>query len=324
VLRQLPPFEDANLIVGEHQADDAAVYRLTDDLALVQTIDFFTPIVDDPFLFGRIAAANALSDVYALGGTPRTALNVAGFPVKSQTLDLLVEILRGGAETAREAGVTIVGGHTVDDDEPKYGLAVTGTVSPERMITARGARPGDLLVLSKPIGTGTVSTALKAGRAAERDVAQAVRWMTSLNRAASEAMIVARASAATDISGFGLLGHLSDMCAASGVSAIIDPHAVPLLPGALEYAREGLVPGGTATNLEYAEGRAGLEDMDEETRLLLADPQTSGGLLISLPPQQLQTLRQAATPTMLTAVIGRVESGQGGTVRVTAGLTENG
>lgn len=322
MLRHLPPFDDPNLVIGQHQADDAAVFRLTDEIALVQTVDFFTPIVDDPYLFGQIAAANSLSDVYALGGTPRTALNVAGFPVKTQPLDLLVEILRGGAAKAREAGATIVGGHTVDDDEPKYGLAVTGTVDPERMITARGAQPGDLLILTKPLGTGTVSTALKAGKAAERDVAQATRWMTTLNRDASAAMVAARANAATDISGFGLLGHLADMCEASGVAAVVNPHAVPLLPGALDYARHGLVPGGTWTNLEYAESRTALEGVDEVTRLLLADPQTSGGLLVSLPPQQLRAMLETATPSMISTVIGHVMAGPPGQIRVAVALTE--
>lgn len=322
MLRQLPSFDDPDLLVGDHQADDAAVYRIADDLTLVQTVDFFTPIVDDPYTFGQIAAANSLSDIYALGGTPRIALNVAGFPVKTQPLDLLAEILRGGADKAREAGVTIVGGHTVDDDEPKYGLAATGTVDPDRMTTVRGAHPGDLLVLTKPIGTGTVGTALKAGRARDRDVAQAVRWMTTLNRDAAVAMATAGANAATDISGFGLLGHLTDMCAASGVSALIDAQSVPLLPGALDYARNGLVPGGTWTNLEYVETGSMLGDVDEVTRLLLADPQTSGGLLISVPPERLRTLRGAATPAMLSVVIGRIEAGGDGTVRVAAALTE--
>jgi selenide,water dikinase len=322
VLRQLPRFDDPSLLVGEHQADDAAVYQLTDAVALVQTVDFFTPIVDDPYLFGQIAAANSLSDVYATGGTPRTALNLAGFPVKTQPLDLLVEILRGGADKAREAGVTIVGGHTIDDDEPKYGLAVTGTVDPARMVTARGARPGDVLVLTKPIGTGAISTALKAGEAESRDVAQAVAWMTALNRDASRAMVAARANAATDISGFGILGHLGDLCAASGVSATIAAGALPLLPGALAYARRGIVPGGTWTNLENAARFAHLDGVDEATRLLLADPQTSGGLLVSLPPERLGAMAAEATSAMLCAVVGTVESGPAGSIQVAPALTK--
>jgi selenide,water dikinase len=322
VLRQLPRFDDPNLLVGELQADDAAVYRLSDELALVQTVDFFTPIVDDPYLFGQIAAANSLSDVYAMGGTPRIALNITGFPVKSQPMDLLVEILRGGAAKASEAGVTIIGGHTIDDDEPKYGMAVTGTVDPSRVVTARGARPGDVLVLTKPIGTGLVSTALKAGAAAERDVAQAVRWMAGLNREASDAMLAAGASAATDISGFGLLGHLADMCGASGVSAVVDPGALPLLPGALLYARRGLAPGGTWTNLEYVQDRVSLDGVDEATRLLLCDPQTSGGLLVALPSERAAVIAQRATGAMLAARIGRVEAGEAGTVQVAQPLTQ--
>lgn len=323
MLRQLPPFDDPDLLIGEHQADDAAVYRLTDGLALVQTVDFFTPIVDDPYLFGQIAAANSLSDVYVTGGTPRIALNITAFPVKTLSLEILVQILKGGADKAREAGVTIVGGHTVDDEEPKYGLAVTGTVDPATLITTRGAQPGDLLVLTKPLGTGTISTAVKSGEAAERDVVQAVRWMTTLNRDAASAMVAAEASAATDISGFGLLGHLADMCAASSVSAVIEPYAVPLLPGALEYARRGLVPTGTWTNLEYIETRWAYGGTEDSMRLLLADPQTSGGLLVSLPPARLEVMRKKGTASMISAVIGRVEAGEPGTVRVASALTES-
>jgi selenide,water dikinase len=316
VLRQLPAASDPNLLVGDHPADDAAVYRLTDDLALVQTVDFFTPIVDDPYLFGQIAAANSLSDVYALGGRPRTALNVVGFPVGTHSLDLLVAILRGGADKAQEAGVTIIGGHTVDDQEPKYGLAVTGTVDPSRMVTARGAQPGDVLILTKPIGTGVIGTAIKAEAADQRDVVQAVRWMKTLNREAADRMVTCGAHAATDISGFGLAGHLADLCAASGVAARIRSRAVPLLPGALTYARRGFSPGGTRTNLEYLKNRTDLDGADEATRALLADPQTSGGLLIALPPGARDAFAVGASAGLLSSVIGEIVEGKPGTVTV--------
>jgi selenide, water dikinase len=219
VLRHLPAQSDPALLSGTELGDDAAVYRLTGDLALVQTVDFFTPIVDDPYTFGRIAAANALSDVYAVGGTPLTALNIVGFPVKSLPLALLGEILRGGADMAAEAGVVIVGGHTIEDDEPKYGLAVTGTVHPNRFLSGRGAQTGDVLVLTKPLGTGVISTALKAGAVRPEHLTEAVRWMTTLNRDAARAMLAAGAHAVSDITGFGLLGHLAEMCELSGVSA---------------------------------------------------------------------------------------------------------
>lgn len=281
-------------MVGDNPADDAAVYRLSDDLALVQTVDFFTPIVDDPYDFGRIAAANALSDVYACGGEPLNALNIVTFPVKTVSLDILAEILRGGADTAARAGISIVGGHTVDDAEPKYGLAVTGTVDPRALITTRGAEPGDALILTKPLGTGTIATALKSGLASDAHLAHAVRWMAMLNRRAGAALGPAGAHAATDITGFGLLGHLLDLCRASGVSAELRSGAVPLLPGAWRYATAGAVPAGTLANLEYAGDDVRWNGAVEEERLLLADPQTSGGLLIALP--------ESAVPQLVTAL----------------------
>jgi selenide,water dikinase len=316
VLRHLPQVADPDLILGSNPADDAAVYRVRDDLALVQTVDYFTPIVDDPFVYGQIAAANSLSDVYAVGGAPITALNIVGFPVKTLSLGILSEILRGGAAKASEAGIPIVGGHTVDDEEPKYGLAVTGTVDPEKMVTPRAAQPGDLLVLTKPVGTGTISTALKSGIALPEATGEAARWMMTLNRDASRAMVAAGARAATDVTGFGLLGHLADLCAASGVSAVISFSSVPLLPFALKYIRAGSVPGGTLTNLEAAREYADLSAVDEDARLVLADPQTSGGLLISLHPSSLPAFRRASTGDVLASVVGRVEDGPAGRVSV--------
>jgi len=306
VLRHLPPPGDPNLLVGANPADDAAVYRLSDDLALVQTVDFFTPIVDDPYTFGQIAAANSLSDVYAMGARPITALNIVGFPIKTLPAEILTEILRGGADKASEAGVPIVGGHTVDDAEPKYGLSVTGVVHPQRYITAHGGQPGDLLVLTKPLGTGTISTALKAESAVTTHVQQAVLWMTTLNRSASSAMLAARAHAATDITGFGLLGHLLDLCQASKVGARIDSAAVPFLPGALAYAQQGLVPAGTQSNLSYVRPFVEFGRSEEAVQALLGDPQTSGGLLIALSPEHLADFSSAADGEMLVTAIGRL------------------
>jgi selenide,water dikinase len=317
VLRHLPLRSDPNLLAGTNVADDAAVYRLRDDLALIQTVDFFTPIVDDPYAYGQIAAANSLSDVYAMGGRPLTALNIVAFPAKSLQDDVLVAILRGGADKAAEAGVPIVGGHTIDDVEPKYGLAVTGTVHPDRFLTAHGAKPGDRLILTKPVGTGVLSTALKGNAAREEHVTQMVHWMTILNRAASEAMMACGASAATDITGFGLLGHLVELCRASGVAAHIRAATVPMLPGALEMAREGHVPGGTRTNLEYVEPSvAYVGEVDEPMRSVLADPQTSGGLLVCMPPSRLPAFRRAADRSMLAADIGELIAGPPGNVTV--------
>ena len=318
VLRQLPPANDDRLLVGSNPADDAAVYRLDDETALVQSVDFFTPIVDDPWTFGRIAVANSLSDIYAMGGTPLLALNVVAFPLTTLSGEILTQILLGGAEMAREAGVTIAGGHTVEDAEPKYGLAVTGTVNPDNFMTARGAVPGDLLVLTKPLGTGTISTALKAESAEPQHVRAAVSWMATLNRSAGRAMMAASADAATDVTGFGLLGHLRDMCAASRVAATVSLSACPLLPGALDYQRKGFVPAGTANNLAAIGGDLVIasEAAGGEADLL-ADPQTSGGLLVALKPQSLDQFRQHAARDMLTAVIGSITPGPPGRITIT-------
>jgi selenide, water dikinase len=312
VLRRIPAIHDARLLAGLSPVEDAAVFLLREDLALVQTVDFFTPIVDDPYTFGQIAVANSLSDVYAVGGEPLTALNVACFPTKTLPLELLTQILRGGSDKATEAGVLIVGGHTVDDDEPKYGLAVTGTVDPAAMMGPHGARPGDVLVLTKPIGTGVITTALKSGRASPHHVAQAVRWMTTLNRGASRAMLAAQAHAATDITGFGLLGHLVQLCQASGVDATIAAEAVPLLPGAVDYAREGHVPSGTRANLLAVQDIVTFGDgLDEAVVTLLADAQTSGGLLVALSPDSVSSFEAHGQQDMVTDVIGRITSGSG-------------
>ena len=318
MLRHLPAPTDPNLLVGTNTADDAGVYRLSDDLALVQTVDFFTPIVDDPYQFGAIAAANALSDIYAMGGVPRTALNIACFPVGSLPLEVLAEILRGGADKLRDAGVTLVGGHTVDDIEPKYGLTVTGLIHPDRILTNAGGRPGDALVLTKPLGTGIATTAIKQGRASGPLQERAIALMATLNRAAAEAMIEVGAHAATDVTGFGLLGHLAEMAAGSGLAATIMADAVPILPEVLDLAAAGIVPGGTVRNLESLAGRLHWDPaIQEPLRLVLADAQTSGGLLIAVDPAAadglLAGLQRRDTPGW---VIGTLASGISGTISV--------
>lgn len=283
VLGQLPRVENENVLLGFDTADDAGVYKLTPECALVQTVDFFTPIVDDPYTYGAIAAANALSDVYAVGGRPISALSIVAFPGKSD-LDVLTEILKGGAEKMSEAGCVILGGHSVNDEEIKFGYAVTGTLHPDRIKTNAGARAGDALVLTKRIGTGVIATALKRGLANEADVQASVESMLELNREACEAMLAFDVHGCTDVTGFGLLGHAREVALASNVTIEIDAEKVPLLPGAIGYASQGAIPGGLNNNRGFAscdvEAREGLT---EEILNLLYDPQTSGGLLISLP-----------------------------------------
>jgi len=301
------------VLVGFGTNDDAGVYLIRDDLALVQTVDFFTPIVDDPYDFGRIAAANALSDVYAMGGTPLTALNIAAFPVERLGTEILARILEGGAATAREAGVAILGGHTIEDDEPKYGMAVTGTVDPRRIVSNAGARPGDALVLTKPLGTGILGSALKKGRLDAGDLAEAIGWMTALNANAASAMLAASAHAATDVTGYGLLGHGGEMMRASGVRLRLYASAIPVMANVREMLAAGIAPGGTRENARqhaaFTEFAAGLDD---DTRVILSDAQTSGGLLIALSPEDVPALRAALLASgSLAAEIGRVESGTG-------------
>ena len=280
MLRHLLPSEDPRVLVDA--GDDAAVYRLDGERALVVTLDFFTPIVDDPCDFGQIAAANALSDVYAMGGRPLFALNLLSFPRKLLPEGIAEEIIRGGAEKAREAGIPVVGGHSIDDAEPKYGMVAVGEVDPGRMLSIDRARPGDDLVLTKPLGSGIVATAVKAGSCPDDVLAGAVRTMARLNRAAAEAALAAGARAATDVTGYGLTGHLGNMVRASGVSARIDAGRVPLLPGVRALAEAGHVPGGTRRNRNDSADSVSYEgDIDETTRTLLADAQTSGGLLIA-------------------------------------------
>ena len=302
--------------------DDAAVVRLSADRALVLTTDFFTPIVDDAYAFGQIAAANALSDVYAMGGRPLWCLNLVGWPREKLPLDLLGDVLKGGAETVARAGATILGGHSIDDPEPKYGLVVVGEVHPDRMTTNAGARVGDRLVLTKPIGTGIVATALKKGAAPADAIAAAIAAMTALNDGAAEAAREAGVRGATDITGFGLLGHLNEMLAASGVAAEIWAGAVPRLVGVRRLAVDGHIPGGTRRNLQAASGTAAFDaGLDEVERLILADAQTSGGLLLAVSPASAPQLVRALTSrkSLAAAIIGHVTDGAAGAITVRAG-----
>ena len=280
MLGTLPRYPNPNVLVGFDTADDAGVYLLTDDLALVQTVDFFTPIVDDPYTFGAIAAAKSLSDVYAMGGKPVSSLSILAYPATGDMEDL-AEILKGGLEKMREAGCALLGGHSVNDPEIKFGYAVTGTVHPKRVKANAGARPGDALVLTKPIGTGVIGTALKRGVASETSVAAATASMLTLNKAACDAMLLFNVHGCTDVTGFGLLGHARELALASGVSLEIDAASVPLLPGAWEAAAAGAVPAGLKNNREFVES-AVVSSLEGPLADLLYDPQTSGGLLISL------------------------------------------
>ena len=310
LLAGLSRVDDPNVLVGFETADDAGVYRLREDLALIHTIDFFTPIVDDPFDFGRIAAANALSDVYAMGGEPVSALNVVAFSLAELGEALLVSILRGGAAVCDEAGVAIVGGHSIEDAEPKYGLAVTGVVHPDRLLRNSGGQVGDVLVLTKPLGAGVVSTAVKRG--VQAPLAAAVEVMTLLNRDASVAAVAAGAHAMTDVTGFGLLGHLHELASASGMAAVVDAAAVPAIEGVLELLgseAEGVVAGGTRRNRAGASAYASFADgVAEERRWLVCDAMTSGGLLVAVAAD-----RAAALPG---AVVGRLVEGDPGEIRV--------
>jgi selenide,water dikinase len=319
VLRQLPKSPDPKLLVGLDTADDAGVYALDEKTALVQTVDFFPPIVDDPFDFGRISAANALSDIYAMGGTPLTALNMVCFPVGKIPFTVLTEILRGSLEKLGEAGVALLGGHTVDDNELKFGLAITGTISRERIVTNSAALPGDMLVLTKPLGIGILSTALKAEMISEEALAAATSVMLSLNRVSSRAMLQVGVNACTDITGFGLLGHAHEMAEASGVSFEIQARDVPVIPETRGYASQGLVPGGAHTNRNYLDDfvqyASGIGDDD---RLILCDPQTSGGLLLSVPSERASLLLERLMELGVNGVtIGRVLEGSPGRISVT-------
>jgi selenide, water dikinase len=305
--------------VGIETHDDAGVYRLSPDLALIQTVDFFTPIVDDPFQFGAIAAANAFSDVYAMGGIPRTALNIVGWPQGDLPWDLLAEILKGAHEVVHEAGAALAGGHSVKAPELFFGLSVTGTIHPDRIVTNAGARPGDLLFLTKPIGTGVLTTALKRGNLSAEGLALVTATMRRLNASAADAMMEVGVSAATDVTGFGLMGHLLEMVRGSGVTVEIDSSRVPILPQAIEHARAGDKPGGLAANRAYASPHVeGIAGLDPALVDLLFDPQTSGGLLISVPEARAAALQAALEQrrVMDSVRIGAITATGPGTIRL--------
>ena len=309
VLAALTPATHPDLLVGTETGDDAAVWRLDADRALVATTDFFTPLVDDARTWGRIAAANAVSDVYAMGGRPLFALNLVAWPSTELPMELLGEVLAGGAEIGVECGFAVVGGHSVDDPEPKYGLAVVGEVHPDRILTNAGLRDGDVLVLTKALGTGIVTSAVKMGTAPAEVAEAAIASMTANNAAASVAAVAAGATGATDVTGFGLLGHLRKMVEASGVDAELDVDAVPLLPGVRTLAESGVLPGGTRRNRDWVADRVRPGTRSELEVLLLADAQTSGGLLFGATPDAAaRAVRELGAPA---AVIGRVRAGTG-------------
>jgi len=291
VLHSLPPFHHPDLLVGTETSDDAGVFRLRDDLAVVNTVDFFTPIVDDPYTFGQIAAANALSDVYAMGGEPRTALNIVGFPRGRLDLGVLTDIIRGGSERVRAAGAVVIGGHSIIDEELKYGMAVTGVIHPDRIIRNSGVRPGDALVLTKPLGTGIIATGLKRRKASAASVRAAVRSMIALNDVASAVMRAVPAHACSDVTGFGLLGHAYEMASGSGVTIVLEARALPLLPGARRLARQGCLTGGCRRNREYLDNKTSIDrSIPRDLVEVALDPQTSGGLLIAVAADQADAL----------------------------------
>ena len=315
----MPPIADPNVLVGHATADDAGVVRVSDDLALTLTVDFFTPVVDDPYWFGAIAAANSLSDTYAMGAAPFAALNLVAFPVKTLPMSVLEAVLKGGGDKTAEAGVSIVGGHTIEDAEPKYGMAVAGKVHPGRIVTNATARAGDVLLLTKPIGTGIISTAIKAGEAPKRVIDLATHVMATLNRRSAEAMLEVGPSACTDVTGYGLLGHLREMCAASRVGAKIIADAVPLIEGARDLAEQGMIPRGTYSNSEFVNGHVTWEDVDEVTGLVLCDAQTSGGLLIAVAADKRAAMQEALRKSgTMAAEIGELTEDAGGRMHVQA------
>ncbi len=306
LVRGFEPAADPDLLVGFDTADDAAVYRLRDDLAVVVTTDFFTPIVDDPFDWGRISATNALSDVYAMGGTPLLALNLVAWPREGLPFEMLARVLDGGAEVARAAGCLVAGGHSIDDAEPKYGLAVVGTVHPDAVLTNSGAQPGDVLVLTKPIGLGVISTAVKRDAASTSEIETAIEVMTTLNAAARDAAVETGVHAATDVTGFGLLGHLRELCVGSGVHATLQASAVPVIDGVRDLLAAGMVAGGTRRNHAFVAPDVDFGALGEDDQMLLADAQTSGGLLLAVAPDRVHRLLDecAARGTLAAAVIG--------------------
>ncbi|MFI2856708.1 selenide, water dikinase SelD [Paenibacillus sp. JSM ZJ436] len=319
VIRTLPPAEpNPDLLVGLDTSDDAGVYRLSDELAIVQTVDFFTPIVDDPYSFGQIAAANAISDIYAMGGTPLTALNIVAFPISTLDKSILSDILRGAGDKLKEAGITLVGGHSIDDKEPKFGLAVTGTIHPGKVRTNAGAKPGDKLVLTKPIGVGILSSSIKKDLLSKEEVERLTAVMSQLNKTAAEVMAHFTVHACTDVTGFGLMGHALEMAKGSGTGITLTKSDVPLLPRVRELAEAGVIPGGTKNNHEHVKGDVDFpEEMDQIDRWILCDAVTSGGLLISVQGDEAdQLLQQLKERGLEAAVIGRVGEEHPGRITV--------
>jgi selenide,water dikinase len=315
ILAGIPISTDPDLLVGTGSSDDAAVYRINDSQAIVQTLDFFTPIVDDPYDFGAIAATNAISDIYAMGARPLFALNIVAFPVKKLSGEILEAILKGASDKAAEAGIPIVGGHSIDDEEPKFGLTVTGIIHPDRILTNNNAQPGDALILTKPLGTGIISTAIRKEIAHEEARFEAVKWMTTLNRIASEVIAEYPVSACTDVTGFGLMGHLSEMTRGSAVDAEISLSKVPRMNMIAEYAEQGAIAGGTRGNYEYySTWVQWSEKLTQIDRYILCDAQTSGGLLIALPEEHASKLIDSLHSAGVTssAVIGQfMKKGKG-------------
>ena len=298
--------QDDNLLVGIETSDDAAVYKLTEDIATIQTLDFFTPVVDDPYTFGAIAAANSLSDIYAMGGKPTVAMNIVCFP-NCLPIDVLGEILKGGADKVIEAGAVVIGGHSVEDDEPKFGLSVMGLVHPNKILKNYGCKPGDMLVLTKPIGTGVITTAIKAEFASKETYEEAVKIMTTLNKYAGEIIVKYSVNACTDVTGFGIMGHGYEMASASNITIRLFKDSIPIISGAKEFAEMGLVPAGTYNNKKYLVGKYDLKDVEQWMEDILFDPQTSGGLLISIPREEVEDLMEELNALEIkSAVIGEV------------------
>lgn len=293
-MRLLPAQEEVpELLVGRETSDDAGVYQLTDEIALIQTIDYFTPVVDDPYMFGQIAAANALSDVYAMGGTPTTALNMVGYPVKKLGGEMLAEILRGGSDKIKESGAVLVGGHSIDDQEPKYGLSVTGIVHPSKFWRNVGAKPGQVLVLTKPIGVGIITTGIKRGAVTPEQEKLVTELMAMLNKKAAEVLSDYSPGAVTDVTGFGLLGHGSEMAEGSNVTLEIHFDQVPILEGAVQLARDGVIPGGSKANFNWLDKDIHYQDIAPEEQMVLCDAITSGGLLVAIDPQDAENYVKA-------------------------------
>ena len=320
VLDKLPPIDDPRVLVGYNTADDAGVVKLTDEIALIQTVDIFTPVVDDPYTYGAIAAANSISDVYAMGGTPVCALNIMGFPQGKFDLQVMADILQGAYDKAKEAGISIVGGHTIKDNEMKYGLAVSGIVHPDKIMTNASAKAGDVLFLTKPLGSGVISTGVRAGKLTDEDAAECIGWMSKLNRAASEAAIAAGASSITDVTGFGMLGHLWEMAEGSGLQAVVYADQVPFMDITFRAIEMGTVPGGSVNNKAYLDDKATYADsVTEAVRIALCDAQTSGGLLIAVPQEKAQKFLDEMDKRGESGCahrIGEMTAGKPGTIEV--------